>query len=86
MVLLARLSQEGEAVGHDHEDEHPPGQDRTHDGPLQEVETEQAGQAQQEHASSEVAESFSGFLGALDESEELEEIVSLRGEGGTMKR
>lgn len=71
---------------HDHEDEYSPGQDGAHYGALQEVETKEADQSEQEHASSQIAESFSGFLGALDESEELEEVVSLFQEGGTMKR
>lgn len=85
MVLLARLAQKGKAVGDYHLDEDPPGQDRPHDGPLQEVETEKADHAQHEQAPAQVAEPFSRLLGALDEPQYLEEVVGLSGSALTIK-
>ena len=78
MVLLTGFSQKSKAMCDYHEDEDPPGHDRTHDRSLQKVEAEETGQPQKKHASSQVAEALSGFLGPFDEPEDLEQVVGLR--------
>jgi hypothetical protein len=53
---------------------------------LEEIDTEEAGHAEEEHAAAEIVESFAGFLGTLEETEDMEEVVGLNGRRGTMKR
>lgn len=77
VVLLPCLLQEHEAVRHYHADQYPPRADRTHHRTLQEVNAEQAGHSEQEQPLPQVIQTLLGLLGALHQSQHLEDVVGL---------
>ena len=72
-------------MGYYHLDQHTPSQNRSEYSPLQKVEAEKTDQSKHEQSTAQVAKSFTGLLGSFDESEDLEEIMSLNIRRDTMK-